>query len=322
MDTTEADRASVVPRLMPAAGVLEPRQPGRSGKFSTLSGRHQFFLLLVPLVVFATFFILPNLLNFAFSLTNWNSYTDVVKFIGLQNFQVLASNGTLWGDLRTTLIFALLVAIFQNTFGLILALGLEKTTRANGVLRGIFFVPVLLSPLAVGYLFRGLLAYDGPVNTILSVVTGHAVHLPFLSSNTWTLVVVAGVQAWKFFGLTMLIYISGLAAIPEELGEAATLDGAGRWQTFWRIKWRLLAPALTVNITLTLIGSLNAFDVLIATTGGGPGRATEVFNIFVFQQFGNGAFGQSTAMALVLFLTVVVIALPLVSFLRKRELEA
>lgn len=322
MDTTEVDRSSVGSNFVKATETAISAKQRQGSKFSLLSGRHQFFLLVVPLLAFATFFILPNLLNFAYSLTNWNSYTDVVKFIGLQNFQVLASNGTLWGDLRTTLIFAFLVAIFQNTAGLLLALGLEKSTRGNGVLRGIFFVPVLLSPLAVGYLFRGILAYNGPVNTILSAVTGHAVHVPFLSSNTWTLVVVACVQAWKFFGLTMLIYISGLASIPEELSEAATLDGAGRWQTFWRIKWRLLAPALTVNITLTLIGSLNAFDVLLATTGGGPGRVTEVFNIFVFQQFGNGAFGQSTAMALILFLTVVVIALPLVSFLRKRELEA
>ena len=282
----------------------------------------QLILLAVPMTLFAVFFIVPNLLNFALSLTNWNSYSDNLRFIGFDNFADLLADGTLWNDLRITLTFAVFVSLFQNTIGLALAVGLEKSTRWNGFLRALLFVPVLISPLATGYLFKGLLAYDGPVNGVLSFLSGSQVHIEFLGSTVWTIVVVAAVHSWKFFGLTMLIYIAGLAAIPEDLLEAATLDGASRWQTFWRVKWRMLAPAVTVNFTLTLIGSLNAFDVVLATTNGGPARSTEVFNIFVFQRFGSGTFGLSVAMSLVLFLTVVAVAIPLITYLRRRELEA
>lgn len=302
----------------PARVLIRTRVAGAQG----LRGRDQFLLLLLPLTVFTAFFVIPNLLNFAFSVTNWNSYSDVIKFIGLANFADLVQSGTLWNDLRVTLIFAIMVALFQNSLGLLLATGLEKTTRANGFLRAVFFIPVLISPLATGYLFKGLLAYAGPVNQVVSWVAGTPVHVNFLGSPEWTVITVAAVNAWKYFGLTTLVYIAGLAAIPEELSEAARIDGAGAWQAFWRIKWRMLAPALTVNLTLSLIGSLNAFDVILSTTGGGPARGTEVFNIFVFQQFGSGAFGESTAMALMLFLTVVVIAVPLISYLRRREIEA
>lgn len=289
---------------------------------SGLSRRDQALLLALPLGVFSLFFVLPNVLNFALSLTNWNTYSDIIKFIGLDNFIDLVSSGTLWNDLRVTVVFAVLVAIFQNGIGLALAVALEKSTRGNGLLRTLLFIPVLFSPLSTGYLFKGLLAYDGPANQILSTISGREVHVNFLASTSTTIVVVAAVHAWKYFGMTMLIYIAGLSAIPEELSEAAKIDGANAWQSFWRIKWPMLAPALTVNLTLTLIGSLNAFDVILATTGGGPARTTEVFNIFVFQQFGSGAFGVSTAMALILFLTVVVVAIPLISYLRSREVEA
>ena len=300
----------------------QPSQFRKGAAAGALRGKEQFFLLLLPLTVFTVFFLIPNLLNFAYSATNWNSYSDAIKFVGLANFADLIQSGTLWNDLRVTLVFAVLVALFQNSAGLFLAVFLEKSTRANGVLRAVFFIPVLISPLATGYLFKGVLAYDGPVNQILSFFSSSAVHINFLGSPEWTVVTVAWVNAWKFFGLATLVYIAGLAAIPEELAEAAKIDGAGPWQIFWRVKWRMLSPALTVNLTLSLIGSLNAFDVILSTTGGGPARGTEVFNIFVFQQFGSGAFGESTAMALILFFTVVVIAIPLITYLRRRELEA
>lgn len=322
MSSTLSTRVMPPDGQIPIASTQRRGRPRRKRGAATLSGRDQFLLLVLPLSAFAIFFVVPNLLNFAYSVTNWNTYSDNVKFVGLSNFADLVSSGTLWNDLRVTLIFAILVAIFQNAVGLVLAVALEKSTRGNGVLRTIFFIPVLFSPLATGYLFKGVLGYDGPVNSMLSAFTGQETHIEFLSSTEWTIVVVAAVHAWKFFGMTMLVYIAGLAAIPEELTEAARIDGATPWQSFWRVRWPMLAPALTVNLTLTLIGSLNAFDVILATTGGGPARSTEVFNIFVFQQFGSGAFGVSTAMALVLFITVVIIALPLITFLRKREVSA
>lgn len=272
-------------------------------------------LLVVPLALFSAFFLLPNLLNFAYAFTNWSAFQSAVEFVGLDNFRTLTADGTLWADLRRTLVYAVVVTIAQNIIGLALALGLERPTRSNRTLRAIFFLPVLLAPLAVGYVFQAILAYDGLLNQVLGT------RVEWLGSVDWTLGVVALVHAWKWFGLTVLIYIAGLAALPQELMQAARIDGATPWQAFRLIKFRLLAPAVTVNVTLALIGALNTFDIVLATTRGGPGRATEVLNVYVFQQFGTGAFGHATAMSLVLFLTVVAVAIPLVVYLRRREVS-
>lgn len=293
-----------------------------TGQHSVFERRRAFLLLVVPLGLFSVFFLLPNLLNLAYAFTNWSAFRQGAEFVGLDNFQDLAQDGTLWADLRRTLIYATVVTLVQNAVGLGLALGLERPTRGNRGLRAILFLPVLLAPLAVGYVFQAVLAYDGLLNQVLGFVTGGETHIEWLGSVDWTLSVVAVVHAWKWVGLTVLIYIAGLTAVPPELMHAARIDGASRWQAFRFVKFRLLAPAVTVNVTLALIGALNTFDIVLATTRGGPGRATEVLNVYVYQQFGTGAFGQATAMSLVLFLTVVAVAIPLVVYLRRREVLA
>jgi raffinose/stachyose/melibiose transport system permease protein len=287
-----------------------------------LSRSSRIALLAVPLTLIFGLYVVPNLLNFAYSFTDWNSYRDAINFVGFQNFVQLWSNGSLVRDLRVTLTYAACVAVFQNVLGLAFALGLEKPTRSHRILRVILFIPVLLSGLAAGYLFQGILAYHGVLNEILSAATGSSVKIEWLASPHWTIVILAAIHAWKFFGISMLIYIAGLSAIPEELSEAAWIDGAGYWKTFVRIRWRLLAPAFTVNLALTVIGSLSAFDIVVATTQGGPGNSTQVLNMYVFQQFGTGAFGRATAMTFVLFVIIALIAMPLILVLRRRELDS
>jgi raffinose/stachyose/melibiose transport system permease protein len=117
----------------------------------------------------------------------------------------------------------------------------------------------------------------------------------------------------------MLVYLAGLKTIPEDLQEAARIDGAGRFTGFWYIRLPLLGPAITFNVATALLGTMNGFDVVQATTGGGPARSTEVLNIFIFRTFGQGLYAQSTAMSLVLFLAILLLAVPLVLLLRRRE---
>ena len=113
----------------------------------------------------------------------------------------------------------------------------------------------------------------------------------------------------------MLIYLAGLKTIDGDVLEAARLDGAGWWTTFRTIRFPLLAPAVTFNVATALLGSMNGFDIVQATTGGGPGGSTELLNIFIFRTFGQGLFAQATTMSLVLFVVVVLLAIPLVRFL-------
>lgn len=280
---------------------------------------HPLWFLLPALAVLTVFFFVPTLFNFIYAFTNWSSFKSSISFTGWDNFVALFSNGSLVNDLKVTLVYAVLVAIFQNLFGLALALLLERDTRVNRALRVAFFVPVIMSALAVGYIFQALLKPDGGVNAILSGLTGQTVDIAWLGSTTWTIVVVALVHAWKWMGLSMLIYLAGLKTINDDILEAARLDGAGWWTTFRTIRFPLLAPAVTFNVATALLGSMNGFDVVQATTAGGPGGTTELLNIFIFRTFGQGLFAQATTMSLTLFLMVAILAFPVIRILRKRE---
>lgn len=271
------------------------------------------------LVIFSTFVLLPTLLNFGFPFTNWSSYKSEIDFTGLKTFSALAEDGTLVSALRITLVFAFLGALFSNVFGLGLALLLEQDNRANRIVRTAFFIPVLMSALAVGYIFRALLTPDGSVNTAIGAVLGRDVAIPWLSDPTWTIVVIALIHGWKWMGLSMLIYLAGLKTIPHDMLEAARIDGASSGQSFRFVRWPMLAPAVTFNVAASLIGSLNSFDIILATTNGGPASSTAVLPIYIFNVFGQGLYAQAAAMNLLLFLVASALAIPLIVFLRRRE---
>ncbi|OOB90864.1 ABC transporter permease [Rathayibacter sp. VKM Ac-2630] len=265
------------------------------------------------------FFFVPTLFNFVYAFTDWSSFKSAIGFVGVSNFVDLFQSGTLIQALRVTLVYAVLVAVFQNLFGLILALLFEKDTRVNRFARVMFFIPVIMSALAVGYVFQALLKPDGALNGILSFVTGQTVSTAWLGDTTWTIVVVALIHSWKWMGLSMLIYLAGLKTISGDVLEAARLDGSSWWQTFRDIRFPLIAPALTFNVATALLGSMNGFDIVQATTEGGPGGTTELLNIFIFRTFGQGLFAQATTMSLILFVAVALLAFPVIRILRRRE---
>ncbi|HEY0935510.1 MAG TPA: sugar ABC transporter permease [Trebonia sp.] len=307
--TTTAALAGSAPglprRTVLRAGRQRPSQP--------------WWFLAPAFAVLTMFFLVPTLYNLIYAFTDWSSFKTSINFVGLANFQSLLSNGTLIADVRTTLIYAALVAVFQNVFGLILALLLEADTRLNRFARVMFFVPVAMSALAVGYIFQALFKPAGAVNSILTAVTGHPAGYAWLNDTRWTLLYVALIHAWKWMGLAMLIYLAGLKTISAEVLEAACIDGASAWQTFRRIRFPLLAPAVTFNVATALLGSMNSFDIVQATTGGGPAQTTEILNIFIYRTFGQGLFAQATTMSLVLLILISLIAFPTIWLLRRRE---
>ncbi|SCX03965.1 carbohydrate ABC transporter permease [Candidatus Aquiluna sp. UB-MaderosW2red] len=298
--------------------VPNTRRTGKSsGKRAERS--HPIAFLLPAFVVLVLFFFLPTIFNFVYAFTDWSAFKSDVAFVGTKNFESLIADGTLSSAVRVTLIYAALVGIMQNLFGLGLALMFERDTRVNRFGRVIFFIPVLMSALAVGYIFQALLKPNGALNGILSFFSGHEIDIPWLGDTTWSIVVVAFVNSWKWAGLAMIIYLAGLKTISEDVLEAARMDGAGPWKTFFSIKFPLLAPAVTFNFATALLGSLNAFDTVLATTEGGPAQTTEVVNLYIFRVFGQGLFAQATTMSLVLFFIVLILAFPIVTWLRRRE---
>ncbi|WP_282947037.1 carbohydrate ABC transporter permease [Cellulomonas endometrii] len=304
------------PADAPAPG--EPAGAARANR-ARRARNHPWAFAAPAFVLLGVFFFLPTLFNFVYSFTDWSSFKAEIGFVGWDNVTRLFENGDLGRALRVTLGYAVLVAILQNLFGLLLALLLERDTRINRFARTMFFIPVIMSALAVGYVFQAILKPDGALNAILSWITGDEVTTAWLGSTSWTLLVVAIIHAWKWMGLPMLIYMAGLKTISEDVMEAARLDGAGPWTQFRRIRFPLIAPAVTFNVATALLGSMNGFDIVQATTAGGPARSTELLNIFIFRTFGQGLFAQATTMSLVLFLVVVALAFPVIGMLRRRE---
>ncbi len=318
--TETGPRTSAAPHPAPQVGARpSPGSGPEGGGRRRRSTGYPSWMLWPAFAALLVFFLVPTLLNFVYAFTSWSAFNAEVRFVGFENFTTLTSDGTLVTALRVTLVWALLVAVLQNAFGLGLALLLERDSRLNRGARTLFFIPVLLSPLAVGYVFQALLQPDGAINGILSAVTGREVDFPWLGSTTWTIVVVSLVQAWKWMGLSMLIFLAGLKTMPSDVLEAARIDGASWWTTLRLVRFPLLAPAITFNVATALLGSINGFDTVQATTMGGPAQTTQLLNIFIFRTFGQGLYAQATTMSLLLFLTVIVVAVPVITFLRRRE---
>lgn len=281
---------------------------------------HHLWFALPAIVLVLVFFAIPFVANGIFAFTQWTGYSKRISFNGLENFRVLAESGVLVHATLITAVFAVITMAVQNLVGLALAKALQRTGRVNTVFRAIYFIPVLISPLAAGYIWAGLLRPDGSVNAFIGLIVP-GFDFAWLGNDVSALIVVAFIDAWKWSGLVTLIYIAGLNRIPRSVVEASTIDGAGPWRRFRSIEFPLLAPAFTFNLVITLVGSFSALDVIFSTTGGGPGRATEVLNAAVYQQYAQGLFGTASALGLVITLLVVVTAVPLIGFLRSREVR-
>jgi raffinose/stachyose/melibiose transport system permease protein len=272
-----------------------------------------------PAFVFVgIFFVAPLLLNVPLSFSNWTTYRTAIVWNGFKNFEALYNQGYLINAIWITAAYSVIAMLVQNVVSLSLAYALRENTLLNGFFRSVFFLPVLLSPLAVGYIWRGILDPAGPLDSFVAFFLP-GFNFSWLGHTSTALFAVAFVDAWKWIGLTTLVYIAGINAVPRELHEAARMDGASAWQTFWRITFPLLAPAFTFNVAVTLIGAFSAYDVIQATTGGGPGSSTRSINVLLRIQWGMGNFGAGSALGLIVTAMVIVVAIPLVAYLRRRE---
>lgn len=292
------------------------REPARRG----LRVRWIWFAL-PSLVLVAVFFVVPFILNIPFAFSSWSGYTTKIDFVGFDNFVTMIERGILGNSVLITVVYALIAMTIQNVVSISLALALKNTNRLNSFYRSLFFLPVLISPLAAGYIWRAIVSPTGPLNSVIGLFLP-GFDFAWLGDPTSALITVAFVDAWKWSGIATLVYIAGLNAIPQSMLEAASIDGASAWQRFWRIAFPLLAPAFTFNIVTTLIGALSAYDVIASTTGGGPGVSTVSLNFAAVQQFGLSYFGTASALSLTVTVLVMLTAVPLVWWLRRREVAA
>lgn len=254
-----------------------------------------------------------------YAFTDWNGI-GAPAWVGLANFYEIWANPTTAGALWNTLKLSLAFVVLANLTGLALAVALNKTLRSRYVLRSLFFLPFVMSPLAVSFIWRYIFDYDGALNQFLRFAGLTQWAQPWLGSPLWALWSVLIVMVWSFSGLTMVIYLAGLQSMPDELVEAAMVDGASPWMRFRRVVFPLLAPATTIAVTMTTIIGLRAFDQVMALTNGGPVGASETLATEVWKRIWiHGRFGYGAAIALVLTVLIAGVSLIQLAVLRWRE---
>jgi raffinose/stachyose/melibiose transport system permease protein len=269
-------------------------------------------------IIYGTLFLLPTFAAFYFSLTRWTIFDS--KFIGVDNFVSFFQEPALVKGLVNTLIYGVITSGLKVVIGMLLAVLLTSQIAARGYLRSVVFFPVLLSGIGVGIMFQILMNPErGLINETLGLV---GINGPgWLTDPQLAIFSVALVDVWKGVGLATLIYIAGIVSIPREYFEAAKMDGASSTSTFFRIVLPLARPATVTVIILSLIGGLRSFDLIWATTRGGPGFSSDVIASVIYKQYQAGFYGLSTAGNVILFLLVTGIVLPLFWFLSRKEVE-
>ncbi|KRC59215.1 bicyclomycin resistance protein [Agromyces sp. Root81] len=259
-------------------------------------------------IVFTAMFLVPTVLGFVLSLTNWNGFSLNLTFIGFENYLRAFENPRSVDAAIFTTVFAVVTTVVCNLVGLALAVLIAGPGRANTVVRAVFFYPYIISALIIGFLWSAMLAPQGVFNSILANLGLPSI--PFLTDPAFaqTSVIVTGI--WAHYGFSMILYIAGLKSIPAEYYEAATVDGAGPWARFKNITVPLLAPIVTVNIVLGLVTALRVYDVVLALTAGGPAGSTEtvVFQILK-NSFDNGKLGYGAAQGVILLIVTAVLGI-------------
>jgi raffinose/stachyose/melibiose transport system permease protein len=279
------------------------------------------WLLALPAILFLfAVHLVPNGAGALYAFTDWDGLSADARFVGLHNFRQIFGSAAARGALVHTLELAAAFVVCVNVLGLVLATGLNRAVRTRNFLRAVFFAPVVMSSLALAYIWQYIFDYTGPLNQLLGAVGLGSWQRAWLGDPDWALWCVLVALVWQYSGLTMVIYLAGLQSIPTEIDEAAAVDGATVWMRFRRVTFPLLAPAITVNATLTLIIGLRVFDQILALTNGGPFHATETLATQIYTQtFAVGRYGYGSAYALILAALVSVFAVAQTLILRARE---
>jgi raffinose/stachyose/melibiose transport system permease protein len=303
-----------------AAGATRRRPKRRS----TTAGAPAIWFVAPALAIYAFIVIYPSLAGAYYAFTDWSGI-GASKWVGVENFKTLFSDDQSLGSLKNTILLTIFIVFVQNGIGLALALGVHTRIKSKYVLRTIFFAPAVLSPVVIAFLWKYMFnpEPDAGINAMLGFFGLDFLQQNWLGDPSVALWAIGLTVVWQYAGYSMVIFLAALQGIPQELEEAAALDGAGRFQRFYHVVLPLIAPAMTINLTLSTIGGLKLFDQVFAITGGGPGYSTETLSTLIYKQaFVFGQYGYSTAVALVLALLVSGLALIQMRYLQSREVAS
>ncbi len=306
-----------------AARLTAPPRPKRLGV--SARGRLALIGFVVPaLVVYLLMVIVPSLQSVQLSFTDWDGISDSYDYVGVQNYEDILTSGRFWNAVKNTLILGLGSAVVINVVALVIALMLDKLNHAQGLFRTAVYLPALVSAFIMATIWKYLLNYNfGSVNSVLRDLGLPDWARDWLGDSSIVVWVILFITCFTLGGNTTLIYLANLQSVPQELVEAARIDGAGGWKVFWNVTWPMIAGAVTVNMTLAMIAGWVIFDQVMVLTSGGPGFVSETMAFFIYKVgFGEYRAGFGSAAAVVLFLVVIVSTVGANAYMRKREIQA
>lgn len=276
------------------------------------------YIFLTPTIVGLIIFVIYPMLNsFVYSMYDWRLGAPDKPFLGIQNYQELLFNDPLFlKSLYNSFRYTVGTVFFMLALALIVALMLNQPIKGRGIFRTIYFIPVVSSMVAVSFVWRWLLEPTfGLINTALRFIG-----LPgpgWLASPTWAMPGIIMMSIWRDMGFYVVIFLTGLQTIPREIYEAALVDGANRWQSFWKITLPLLNPTIVLSVIVAVIFALQMFTQVYIMTGvggssvpGGPANSTRPLVLYIVQRaFRSMKMGYASAAAFILFILIFILTL-------------
>lgn len=279
--------------------------------------------ILPAFLIFFILFLLPSFMGFYYSLTNWNAMSENIKFIGLDNFKEIFSDSSNILVLKNTLLYAVFSTLLKVGFGLLLALLLNEGIKTKNALRTIYFMPIIISNLIVGLMFQQVFhPTHGILNIFLEKIGLGILTQAWIENAQIVIWSCVAVEVWKAAGFCMVIFLAGLQMVPKEMYEACDIDGGGSFVKFFKITVPFIIPSIAINTMLSIISGIKVFDTIFALTNGGPGRASEVVNISVFNQFSMGNYGYGTAYGVIMFVFLAVLSVGIIKVFTHAEVDS
>lgn len=280
----------------------------------------QYVSLVLPgMIIFTIGLIVPLILAFRYSLTSWNGISANKTFVGFDNYAKLFSDTYVRDAWVFTIKFTIVNTIVQNVFALGFAVILDGEIKCKKIYRSILFIPCLISAVVVGFIWSKM--YNNVLPSINDLLGTSFNFLLFGNEKT----VLSGLviaNNWQWIGYWMLIYLAALQSIPASLYEAAMVDGASWWKRFKNVTLPMLAPAITICVVGITTGSLKVYDLLVSSTGGGPGRASTSIIYQIYNTAMNSRqYGYGSALSIVLIAVLLLVAVIQLKFLREKEVQ-
>jgi raffinose/stachyose/melibiose transport system permease protein len=278
-------------------------------------------MYLPALILLAVFIFYPFIQGVRYSFTNWDGYSEHFRWVRLLQYQRFLTDPDMLRTIVNTFIYGCGSTLLQNILGLAYALFLDQNIRGKGLVRTIVYLPIIISPLIMGYISYFFFQYDGGAANDVLHLLGRA-PVDWLGNGPTAVWIITFVNTYQYMGVAMIIYLAGLQAIPREYQEAASIDGASALTRFRFITLPLLMPAVTVSIVYNVIGGLKLFDVIVAMTNGGPGYASQSLSTMMYNlYFAREDAGYAATLGNIMFLIITVVGVALLFALRRKEVR-